>query len=359
MRKCAVLSGRCNLGSTSSMSTQQLLAPLENHDTTTLSSQLHTKGFAKTIYPILTTQTCQRVKEQMPKLFRGEFETGVYPDEWHWRQGISLPNAAREMCNTWKSDRTIASIVLNEEMGRFIAQIMGWEEYGVRIAQDDLIWKVPSTAKLHDSWRIDTVGFHQDSAYISSQFDPYENNSVTLWMALDDADEDTGCVEYAAGSHKWSPLLHKREKVEEEDQNEEGTESSIHNEMSSFHSSDETSYRNGLTLAASLARVSNPMDTIEPVPVKEGCAILHHQDIWHGSGPNLSNTRHRRALVVHYIRGDVKFRGSTTCDTSGPFGNATYIYGRYKRYNSVDLDESFFPIIYSNRTAWIDDYLRP
>ena len=104
------------------MSTQQLLAPLENHDTTTLSSQLRTKGFAKTIYPILTTQTCQRVKEQMPKLFRGEFETGVYPDEWHWRQGISLPNAAREMCNTWKSDRTIASIVLNEEMGRFIAQ---------------------------------------------------------------------------------------------------------------------------------------------------------------------------------------------------------------------------------------------
>ena len=175
-------------------------------------------------------------------------------------------------------------------------------------------------------------------------------------MALDDADEDTGCVEYAAGSHKWSPILHKREQVEGEDQNEEDTVSSIHNEMSSFHSSDETSYRDGLALAAS---VSNQMDTIEPVPVKEGCAILHHQDIWHGSGPNLSNTRHRRALVVHYIRGDVKFIGSTTCDTSGPFGNGTYIYGRYKRYNSVDVDESFFPIIYSNRTAWIDDYLRP
>ena len=68
------------------MSTQQLLAPLKNLDTTTISSHLRTKGFARTIHPLLTTQTCQQVKEQMPKLFRGEFETGIYPDEWHWRE---------------------------------------------------------------------------------------------------------------------------------------------------------------------------------------------------------------------------------------------------------------------------------
>ena len=43
------------------------------------------------------------IKDRMPKLFRGEFETDIYPDEWHWREGISRPEAAREMCNSWKS----------------------------------------------------------------------------------------------------------------------------------------------------------------------------------------------------------------------------------------------------------------
>lgn len=112
-----------------------------------------------------------------------------------------------------------------------------------------------------------------------------------------------------------------------------------------------------MALAASLAGVTNPIDTIESATVREGCAILHNQDIWHGSGPNRSGTRHRRALVAHYVRGDVTFKASA--NESSPFGHASYIYGRYKRYGSVELDDSFFPIIYGEkRTAWIDDFLQ-
>jgi len=108
-------------------------------------------------------------------------------------------DVTREMCNTWKSDRLIASIILSEHLGQLVGNVMGWPS--VRIAQDDLIWKPPCQPKT-------VVGFHQDSAYISSQFEPYENNSVTVWIALDDADVETGCVEYVAGSHQWRPLKH-------------------------------------------------------------------------------------------------------------------------------------------------------
>lgn len=333
----------------------------ESHDVSALSTQLRSKGYAKTLHPLLTHQTCQLVKERMPKLFRGEFDTGIYPDEWHWREGISRPDAAREMCNSWKSDRLIASIVLNEKLGQFIAQVMGWES--VRIAQDDLVWKPPSstaaaTFTRSSERRIDTVGFHQDSAYISTQFEPYENNSVTLWMALDDADEETGCVEYAVGSHKWRPILHKGGTTTQYDSsNTDNTAADLNSEISSFHSSDETSYRDGLALAARLAGVS-VTDKIELAPAREGYAILHDQDCWHGSGPNQSCTRHRRALVAHYIRGDVTFSECVNKKDSGPFGHATYIYGRYKRYHSVEVDESYFPIIYGERrTAWIDDFV--
>lgn len=79
-------------------------------------------------------------------------------------------------------------------MGRIVSNVMQWSS--VRIAQDDLIWKPPGQPNT-------TVGFHQDGAYISDQFEPRENNSVTVWMALDDATVENGCVEYAVGSHRW------------------------------------------------------------------------------------------------------------------------------------------------------------
>lgn len=180
-------------------------------------------------------------------------------------------------------------------------------------------------------------------------------------MALDDADEETGCVEYAAGSHKWRPLLHGREDggTTRRDATSSCADAEQPSEIASFHSSDEASYRDGLSEAARLAGVSDAMDSIEPAPTKEGFAIFHDQDTWHGSRPNRSRDRHRRALVGHYLRGDVTFREAGGMK-GGAFGRANYIYGRYRRYDSVELDESFFPIIYGeNRTVWLDDYLSP
>lgn len=110
------------------------------------------------------------------------------------RQGLSRDDVTREMCNTWKCDRLIASVILCETIGEMVSRITGWSS--VRIAQDDLIWKPPGQQKT-------TVGHHQDGTYISEQFVPRENNSVTVWIALDDVTEEMGCVEYAVGSHLW------------------------------------------------------------------------------------------------------------------------------------------------------------
>lgn len=108
------------------------------------------------------------------------------------RQGLSRDDVTREICNAWKSDRLIASVILSETIGEMVSRITGWSS--VRIAQDDVIWKPPSQLNT-------TVAFHQDGAYISDQFVPRENNSVTVWIALDDVTEDMGCLEYAVGSH--------------------------------------------------------------------------------------------------------------------------------------------------------------
>ena len=39
----------------------------------------------------------------------------------------------------------------------------------------------------------------------------------------------------------------------------------------------------------------------------------------------------------------------------------SYIYSRYKKAHSTDMDESYFPVLWREdgyRTAWLDDYMR-
>lgn len=328
-----------------------------------ISSELHKNGFVATSFPILSVAECKKIKDEIPKLFRGEFDTGVYPDEWHYREGISLDNVTREICNAWKSSSCIASIVLNEDIGQIVSELMNWDS--VRLAQDDVIWKTPleddnsnngdhSTCSINKG--INTVGFHQDSAYISTQFLPQENNSVTVWFALDNIYEESGCLEYAIGSHLWRPILHQ---IEEE---KCSNDSNLPSE--GFHSLDENSYRNSISVAAARAGIEgNVEQLIQKVPVPMGHAIFHHQDVWHGSGPNLSKSIHRRALVAHYLKGDIEFRENGK-KSSAPWGSTSYIYGRYKKHNSTHVDESFFPVVYANcnsefyRTEWIDSYTK-
>ena len=163
-------------------------------------------GFAH-LPNFLTEKQIEAIVEKFPRLYKGDFETGHYPDEWHWREGISKESCTREICNGWKSDRTVAAAVLSERLGEVVCSIMNstfssdsaeerkylkWA--GSRIGQDDVLWKPPAARG---------VGFHKDSAYISRQFVPEKNNMITCWMALDDADPENGVVQYARGSHRW------------------------------------------------------------------------------------------------------------------------------------------------------------
>jgi len=262
-------------------------------------------GFVK-IDCLLPPSTVEALLSRYDALFAGDFPTGCYPDEWHWREGISKPDAFREIVNAWKCDPVVASVVLSADIGRATSEMMGWA--GARVGQDDILWKPPGGSE---------VAFHTDAAYISDQFCPRDNNSVTVWIALDDADEETGVVEYAPGSHRWPRASATGAAVE-----------------STFHASDD--YLSALREAAQLAGVE-PCPAPVRLPVPSGSVVFHHQDVWHGSARNSSATRPRRALGVHMVRYDVEWRASPPPD---------YIYGRYKRPGDRYPDETAFPITY-------------
>jgi hypothetical protein len=250
----------------------------------------------------------ERARGRFAGLFRGEFETGLQPDEWNWKEGRDPPDVTRQICNGWRSDRTVAAIVLAEQVGSTCAALMGWP--GARIAQDNVIWKPPGAKPL---------GFHQDDSY-GHWFVP--SGYCTCWMALDDTTAVGGTIEYAKGSHRWevAPPIRR------------------------FHAPDD--HREDFREAA--AKAGHDPEIV-PVEVPAGGVAFHHGRTWHGSDRNRGDAP-RRSLVAHCISSEARFHPT----------EISYVYSRYKRVGDDAMDESFFPVLWTEdgrRTGWLDGHL--
>ena len=271
-------------------------------------ASFHADGFVA-VDQIIDPRRAAQLAERYVDLFAGKFETGLLPDEWNWKPGRDPEDRTRQICNAWKSDRLIASVVLDAGIGRACAQLGGWE--GTRLSQDNVLWKPPGAKAL---------GYHQDSSY-ELWADPPE--WVSCWIALDDTTAEGGTVEYVRGSHQWP-----------------------HSGMiEQFHAPD--NYRKELDEAAREAGVHD-LEIIKIV-VPRGGGVFHAGWTWHGSGVN-HGVRPRRSLVAHCMPSRTQFHPTIT----------GAIYGRYKRFGDLRMDESFFPVTWhesGRRSEFIEAYL--
>ena len=257
---------------------------------------------------VLNTAEIAAARARFEPLFRGEFDTGLQPDEWNWREGRDASDLTRQICNGWKADRTVAGIVLREDIGKACATLRKWP--GARINQDNVIWKPPLGKAL---------GFHQDDSY-QGWIEP--NEMMTCWITLDDTRADHGTIEYVRGSHLW-PLSPP---------------------ISQFHAPDDP-----LTDMERAAKQAGVAPQISAIEVPAGSAVFHHGRTWHGSRAN-AGSGPRRSLVAHCASSQARFHPTNV----GP------IYGRYKKAGSLEMDESFFPILWRGdgyRTDWINQWV--
>ncbi len=253
----------------------------------------------------LELEQVESARRRFEPLFRGEFETGLQPDEWNWHAGRDAEDLTHQICNGWKSDRIVAGIVLQAEIRRMTAMLAGWT--GARIAQDNVIWKPPGAKPL---------GFHQDDSYCRWVA---PSGYVTVWMALDDTTAAGGMIEYARGSHRWG----------------------IFPPIRQFHAPD--NYRDALDSAARQVGVTPEIVKIE---VPAGGCVVHDGKTWHGSDTNRSKAP-RRSLVTHCIAAEARFHPS----------EVSPIYSRYRRIDDDRMDESFFPILWT-RHGYRSPYLQ-
>ncbi|TDD45952.1 phytanoyl-CoA dioxygenase family protein [Kribbella antibiotica] len=111
---------------------------------------------------------------------------------------------------------------------------------------------------------------HQDNFYLKAE----PGTCVAAWMALDRVDEANGCLQVVPGSHRW-PLL-CTEKAD---------------------------------TTVSFTDVTVPLpapDAAVPVAMEPGDVLFFHGALVHGSAPNVTTDRFRRALIGHYIQGEAQ-----------------------------------------------------
>ena len=150
----------------------------------------HRDGFLIVEEGLISEPALERLRSRYERLFEGDYETGIAPDEVNWKPGRDPEDRTRQLCNAWKSDTVIAAQVLSARIGRLAAQLMGYD--GVRILQDNVLWKPPGAK---------AVGFHQDGSYADYLVPPGDGD------VLDDActttAADAGPIAYVRGSNHW------------------------------------------------------------------------------------------------------------------------------------------------------------
>ncbi len=262
-------------------------------------------GFVIVEEGFVDDDTVAALRERFEPLFNGRYETGIRPDEVNWVPGRDPEDRTRQICNGWKADPRLAAQTLSERTGRLAAELMGWD--GVRIVQDNVIWKPPGAKSL---------GMHQDGSYLDYLVPP---EMITCWIALDDTSAESGPITYAAGSHRWPRSPENR---------------------GEFHAPADW--------LAPLERARPADEELRLVPVVAcaGGVAFHHFNTFHGSGPN-TGTVDRRAVISHLVPADARFHPEHTDP----------VYSRYRRVGDTTLDESFFPIVWTRdgyRTGWLD-----
>ncbi len=164
--------------------------------------------------------------------------------------------------NLWQTDEQMKRLLMQSDLGRFVADVAGIQ--GVRIWHDQALIKEPYA---------NPTAYHLDVPFWSFK----SADAITIWIALDDATIENGCLYYVPGSH----LAQKFDNV------------GIGKELGALFDV----YPEWADVAA------------VPCPVPAGGALLHNGLTFHGAGANMTPGR-RRAMTCAYMPEGSTFNGT-------------------------------------------------
>lgn len=281
-------------------------------------SHFHEKGYLF-LDSLIPRPHLSELGSRIEKLFGGRFETGVYPDDWGWRERLSMISAPREIINAWKSDRYLASFILSSGIGYIVAQLAagmggggkggggGGSSYGttgVRLMHDTITWKTPLGK---------SQSYHSTEGHMNHYFKniPF---GISVFISIDPVNYETGGPEFVPYSHLWGNIRKKIIKAG-------GNVSKPSTIPLSNHYSPYYHYRHSLrSMANELGlNVNEVLESIDCMSGGAGSIAIYHSHIWRGQSNNSSRLKPLRGIGMHFIPADGLFTE-----------DAGFIYGRYR-----------------------------
>jgi phytanoyl-CoA hydroxylase len=148
--------------------------------------------------------------------------------------------------------------LLDDRIRDWLTVLLGVEPYAV---QSMLYFKPPGSRG---------QAVHQGNYFLRAE----PGTCMAAWMALDTADEDNGCLLIVPGSQHW-PIL--------------------------------CTHRADTRLSFTVVTVSIPPgQSAQAVTMDPGDVLFFNGSLVHGSRPNITPDRYRRALIGHYIQADAR-----------------------------------------------------
>ena len=185
---------------------------------------------------------------------------GTYPGDF---DGVDLTSEDPlkrfpRMIHMHRFDETSLEFLIDARVNEWLTALLGREPYAV---QTMLYFKPPGARG---------QALHQDQFYLRVQ----PGTCMAAWLALDPCDEENGCMRVVPGSHNLPVLCTEK--------------------------ADTTRSFTDVTVP-----IPEEMP-VTPVLMAAGDVLFFNGSLIHGSYPNTSGDRFRRALIGHYIAGEAE-----------------------------------------------------
>lgn len=155
-------------------------------------------------------------------------------------------------------DETSLRFLIDQRINEILTGLLGREPYAV---QTMLYFKPPKARG---------QALHQDNFFLRAQ----PGTCIAAWLALDPCDEENGCMQVLPGSQHWPILCTTKADTKE-----------------------------------SFTDIQVPIpegQEVRSVIMEPGDVLFFGGSLVHGSFPNQSESRFRRALIGHYISGETE-----------------------------------------------------
>ena len=248
------------------------------------------------IHDFLTPEELETWREAVDGAVRKRGKQKMLQREEEEREENYYDYVFVQRINLWQDNEAVRRLILDPRLGKMAMELAGVE--GMRIWHDQALIKQP--------WANPT-GWHLDNPYWSYS----SRDTLSLWVALDDATLQNGCLYFLPGSHKTATF-------------------------------DNVSI--GENISDIFRIYPQWKDTMAvPTPMKAGSCSFHNGLIAHGAGANMT-PGWRRAMTCGFMPDGCTFNGKQNILTDEQFAS----------YQIDDLldDDAQNPLVYHRVKAY-------